>query len=164
MAEPQPLTLDQLRQQEAYLALTEKQQTLVEIFIRTGSRLESVLAAYSCKSREQARVMSYTIFSNPAIIAALAVARGEDPEKAKFLAELERAITKPKSQARLTALRLLAQIRGYIPSAAEPVKDEPKADEPQKFGIGDLVEQDGVQYRIEAVPVITQKKKGFLED
>jgi hypothetical protein len=143
------LTIAELRTQGCYLALTEPQKKLVETFLQTGSKLKAVQAAYKCGSEKSARVMSYPVFRLPNVIACLAVANGSDPEREKFNAELERMIRNRKvTRNQISAMRLLAQTRGYLVTLPEPNAEN--AGEPQKFAIGSIIVQDGKRYEVRA--------------
>jgi len=139
------LTIQELHRTEAYRALTQKQQRLVELFLETGDKVKSILSVFRCKSEETARTMTYDYFGKPRVLECIAVANGEDPERATFDAELERAIHNRKiNPQQVKALQLFAKVHGYGVAEIE------SADEPQKFAIGSVIMQDGQKYRVVA--------------
>src|ERR1700730_4490980 len=133
------LTLDQLRKEQAYLNLTDPQRRMVETFLQTGSKLKAVQAAFNCASEKTARVMTYSYFAKAAVIACLAISEGADPERAQFNVDLERAIKNPKlTRNQLSALRLKAQLYGYLVTLPEPTAPA-RASSFTKFVVGQLV-------------------------
>jgi Fe2+ or Zn2+ uptake regulation protein len=143
------ITIEQLRKEQAYLNLTDPQRRLVEVFLETGNKLKAVQAAYKCGSEKSARVMTYTVFRLPNVIACLAAANGSDPEREKFNAELQRMIRNRKvTRNQISVMRLLAQTRGYLFTLPEP--DAENESEPQKFAIGSIIVQDGKRYEVRA--------------
>jgi hypothetical protein len=115
------LTIPELRATPVFRALTPKQQKLVETFLETGDKVKSVLSAFSC-SEQSARTMASNYFSKPLILEVLAVANGEDAERVKFDAELDRAMHNPKiNRQQVEALKLFAATHGYRMPEVESV-------------------------------------------
>jgi len=143
---PEKLTIAQLQCRQEYLTLTTRQRKLVEVFVATGDRLTATREAYTGRTDEIIRVRAYQVFSNNAVIACLAVANGEDPDRAVFLEKVERATRSKKTTvAEIQALRLLGQARGYIGSKpqqpeaqseteveSKPKRTSSKADNPNR--------------------------------
>jgi hypothetical protein len=144
------LTIEQLRHEPCFNNLTGPMQKLVETFLQTGNKFAAVKLAYKPKSDKNARVMVYSLFSNPRIVAVLAIANGVDPEMKNFDIELQRAIRNPKTtRNQVTALRLFAQLHGFIPSSIPPYESAANSDSnPQMFAIGSVIVQGGKKYRV----------------
>lgn len=113
------ITLDQLRREQCFLALTDKQKLCVEVYLECGDKLKAVQASYACRSKQSAKVLTYSVFQNPRVVSALAVANGEDAGLVAFKANLERAVLNPKlTIAQAQALKLYAQLHGYLKAPA----------------------------------------------
>ena len=113
------LTLEQIKDTQEYSILTGKQQLWCETYIRSGidtGTYDPILAtqtAYICKSRENARVMSYSLMANIRIVAVLNRHFNREPIE-EFLIQVDRAIQNKKlSVAQLNALKLKGDILGY---------------------------------------------------
>ena len=113
------LTLDEIRNTQEYSILTGKQQMYVETYCASGidtGTYDPVLAAqtaYACRSRENARVMSYALMANIRIIAVLNRHFNREPIE-EFLVQVDRAIQNKKlSIAQLQALKLKGDVLGY---------------------------------------------------
>jgi hypothetical protein len=117
----------------------------VELFLETGDKVKSTLSVFHCKSEETARTMAHNYFGKARLMGCIAVANGQDPVRAKFDAELERAIHNKKvNQHQVGALQLFAKIHGYGMAEVENEND------PQKFAIGSVIVQDAKRYRVMA--------------
>jgi hypothetical protein len=126
------LTLEQVKDTQEYSLLTGKQQLFVETYIAGGigtgtyDPISATLISYNCKSRENARVMSYSLMANIRIVAALNRHFNREPLE-EFLIQVDRAIQNKKlSIAQLNALKLKADICGY--SARLPGTDRQATD------------------------------------
>lgn len=113
------LTLEQIKDTQEYSILTGKQQLFVETYIRGGidtgtyDPKSAAMIAYSCKSLEVARIMSYALMSNIRIVAALNRHFNREPLEA-FLIQVDRAIINKKlTVAQFNALKLKGDILGY---------------------------------------------------
>jgi hypothetical protein len=113
------LTLAQVKDTQEYSLLTGKQQLFVETYVQSGidtgtyDPITSTLTAYRCKSRENARVMSYALMSNLRIIATLNRHFNREPIE-DFVIQIDRAIQNKKlSIAQMQALKLKADVLGY---------------------------------------------------
>lgn len=127
------LSIEALRREHCYLILSAKQQRLIDVYLATGDKAKAVQVAFNCKPAS-ARVMQYTYFRKPNVIACLAVASGADAEREKFNAELTKAIRNPRTtRNQISALKLFAETHGYLMSAAD--------DETPRFKVGDRVTQ-----------------------
>lgn len=113
------LTLEQVKATQEYSVLTGKQQLFCETYIKSGidtGRYDQHLAtatAYSCKSAENARVMSYSLMMNIRIIAVLNRHFNRTPIE-EFITLVDKAIRNKKlTQAQVWALKLKGDILGY---------------------------------------------------
>lgn len=123
------LTLEQIKETQEYSVLTGKQQLFIETYIRSGldtGTYDPILAtqtAYTCKSRENARVMSYSLIANIRIVAVLNRHFAKEP-LAEFVEQVDRAIRNKKlSIAQLQALKLKGDVLGYttrLPGTTSP--------------------------------------------
>lgn len=119
MSNTKRLTLDEVKATQEYSILTGKQQLFTETYIAGGigtgtyDPIEATMTAYSCKSKENARVMSYSLMANIRIVAVLNRHFNREPLE-EFLIQVDRAILNKKlSVANLNALKLKADILGY---------------------------------------------------
>jgi hypothetical protein len=113
------LTLAQVKDTQEYSVLTGKQQLFIETYIQTGidtgkyEPIDATVTAYKCKSRENARVMSYALMANIKIIAVLNRHFNREPIE-EFLTQIDRAIQNKKlTVAQMAALKLKGDILGY---------------------------------------------------
>ena len=112
------LTLDELRETEEFRILTQKQKLFVAHYcggLTSGDydEIAATLAAYHCKTREVARVMSYSLMNNIKIVAALNRHFNEEP-LAAFVKQLDRAIRNKKlTPSQFNALKLKADLMGF---------------------------------------------------
>ena len=113
------LNLDQVKDTQEYSVLTGKQQLFVETYIRGGidtgtyDPIGATLTAYTCKSRENARVMSYSLMANIRIVAVLNRHFNREPIE-EFVTQLDRAIRNKKlTIAQFEVLKLKGDILGY---------------------------------------------------
>jgi hypothetical protein len=113
------LTLAQVKDTQEYSVLTGKQQLWCETYIQGGidtgtyDPVGATQVAYSTKSRENARVMSYALMSNLRIIATLNRHFNREPIE-DFVIQIDRAIQNKKlSIAQMQALKLKADVLGY---------------------------------------------------
>ena len=113
------LTLEQIKTTQEYAVLTGKQQLFVETYCASGLNtgiydpIFSTMQAYKCKSRENARVMSYSLMANIRIVAVLNRHFNREPIE-EFLIQIDRAIRNKKlTIAQLSALKLKGDILGY---------------------------------------------------
>jgi hypothetical protein len=113
------LTLEQIKETQEYSVLTGKQQLFVETYIASGletkvyDAVSATQTAYHCKSRENARVMSYALMANIRIIAVLNRHFNREPIE-EFLTQIDHAIRNKKlSIAQIQALKLKGDILGY---------------------------------------------------
>ena len=121
------LTVEQLQGRQEYLYLTVRQRKAVEIFLETGSQLKAIEASYTCKTPEIARVMCYSVFNNHRVIAVLAIANGEDPDRAVFMNQVERlSRSKKVSTAKVKSLELYGKARGWLGERKSEAEAEPK--------------------------------------
>jgi hypothetical protein len=145
------LSIEQLRREHCYFVLSVKQQKMVEVYLGTGDKVKAVQAAFKCASEKTARVMTYSYFAKPGVIACLAVAFGDDPRRETFKAEVRRAMKNKKlTYPQAAALKLYGQLHGFAPSSlptAEPAADNETL---QTFPIGSVIVQDGKKYRVVA--------------
>jgi len=125
------MRLEELQQTPEYLALTDKQKLFVATYVQTcidgkPDPVHAVTIAYECKTRNNARVMSYPMLSNIRIVAALNRYFNRQPLEA-FLMVLDRAIqNKHLTVAQLQALRLKCELLGLssrMPAAGRTVKN-----------------------------------------
>ncbi len=113
------LTLAEIKNTQEYSLLTGKQQLFIETYVQGGidtgtyDPIAATLTAYKCKSRENARVMSYSMMANIRIVAVLNRHFNREPIE-EFLIQIDRAIQNKKlSIAQLQALKLKGDILGY---------------------------------------------------
>ena len=113
------LTLEQIKGTQEYSILTGKQQMFAETYIKSGidtgtyDPIFATMQAYKCKSRENARVMSYSLMANIRIVAVLNRHFNREPIEA-FLIQIDHAIRNKKlTIAQLSALKLKGDILGY---------------------------------------------------
>jgi hypothetical protein len=139
------MSIHELRRTQIFRALPKRMAALVEAFLTNGgNKVAAILSAYSC-SEKSARVMAHNYFSKPRVLECIAVANGEDPDRAKFLAALDRAIHNRKTTSReVEALKLFAATHGY------GTGEDENENEPQKFAIGSIIVQSGKKYRVTA--------------
>lgn len=122
-----PITPEQLQKEPSFLALSEKFQALVLEYLKAraaGSenpRVDALYAAgYHPSTPQSAKVMGCVYFSKPAIKEVLNLADGFTPRDA-FLAEVGRAASNPKIKpAQVWALRMKAQLNGWLPAPSVP--------------------------------------------
>ena len=119
MSNNKRLTLAEVKDTQEYSILTGKQQLFAETYIASGigtgtyDPIAATLLAYTCKSKENARVMSYALMANIRIVAVLNRHFNREPLEA-FLIQVDRAIQNKKlSVAQMNALKLKADILGY---------------------------------------------------
>lgn len=113
------LTVDQIRDTQEYAVLTGKQQMFVTTYIQAGldtgvyDAVAATQIAYTCKTREIARVMSYALIENIRIVAVLNRHFNKEP-LAQFVEQVDRAIRNRKlTTAQIQALKLKGDILGY---------------------------------------------------
>ncbi len=126
------LTLAQVKDTQEYAALTGKQQLFIETYcaggIDTGTYdpVMATLTAYKCKSKENARVMSYSLMANIRIVAVLNRHFNREPIE-EFVLQIDRAIQNKKlTVAQLGALKLKSELLGYttkLPGATDHAID-----------------------------------------
>ena len=151
------ITLAELHNQRCYLDLNPRQQKMVDTFIETeGDKTEAVIrAGYHFKNRENAHKHAHIYFARRAVKECLEFYKGFD-EREQFIADLNNAMrNKHIRPAQIAALRLRAQVGGFLPGSQQtPV--EPAAAEVegvQRFPIGAVIIQDGVKYKVTAEEV-----------
>lgn len=112
MSERKRMPLAELRETQEFQILTQKQQlfcaTYCDFGLSTGTydAVEATRVAYACKTREIARVMSYSLMQNIRIVAVLNRHFQMEPIE-EFMVQLNRAINNKKlTTAMLQALRL----------------------------------------------------------
>lgn len=110
------LTTKELAQTPEYQQLTNKQKLFVITYVGSGmvdgdyDGTEAALTAYKCKSRETARIMSYSLLANIKIVSVLNRHFNAEPRD-EFLKALDRAIRNKKlTMAQVSALRLKCDI------------------------------------------------------
>jgi len=137
------ISIIELRRTEVFRALPKRMAALIENYLSNGGdKIKAILSSYSC-GEKSARVMAHNYFSKPRVLECIAVANGEDPDRAKFLAALDRAIHNKKTTPReIEALQLSAKVHGYGTNEVE------NGDAPQKFAIGSIIVQRGKKYRV----------------
>lgn len=115
------LSIGELRGMQVFRALPKRMGALVEAYLTNGgNKVAAILSAYPSCSEKSARVMAHSYFSKPRILEVLAVANGQDPDRAKFLAALDRAINSRKTPSReIETLKLFAETHGYGMSKVE---------------------------------------------
>jgi len=113
------LSFEQVQATQEYSILTGKQQLFVETYIRSGldtgtyDPIQATQTAYICKSRENARVMSYSLMANIRIVAVLNRHFNKEPLE-EFIEQINRAIRNKKlSVAQIQALKLKGDVLGY---------------------------------------------------
>ncbi len=113
------LTLAEIKNTQEYSLLTGKQQLFCESYIQGGidtgtyDPVGSALMSYACKSKENARVMSYSLMANIRIVAVLNRHFNREPIE-EFVIQIDRAIQNKKlSIAQLQALKLKGDVLGY---------------------------------------------------
>jgi len=113
------LTLAQIKDTQEYSVLTGKQQLFVETYVQSGldtgvyDPIMATLTAYKCKSREVARIMSYSLIANIRIVAILNRHFNKEP-LAEFVEQIDRAIRNKKlTVAQMQALKLKGDVLGY---------------------------------------------------
>jgi hypothetical protein len=119
MSNTKRLTLEEVKATQEYSILTGKQQFFVEAYCSSGidtgtyDPVEATFIAYKCKSREVARIMSYSLMQNIRIVEVLNRHFNREPLE-EFLVQLNRAIQNKKlTVAQLQALKLKADIQGF---------------------------------------------------
>lgn len=118
--------------------LTEKQQLFIATYISAGllghyDAEAAVLAAYKCKSRESARVMSYSMMQNPRVIDVLNLHFGKNATEA-FFEDVNRAIRNRKlTVAQMEAMKLKSKMLGIGTALkVQPRKQKPKPEKKSK--------------------------------
>jgi hypothetical protein len=119
MSKTTRLTLLQIKDTQEYSVLTGKQQLFVETYCKTGidtgtyDPVFATMQAYACKTREVARIMSYSLMANIRIVAVLNRHFNRTPIE-EFLTLLDHAIRNKKlTVAQFQALKLKGDILGY---------------------------------------------------
>jgi hypothetical protein len=130
MSEDKRLTYDELKKTPEYQKLTRKQQLFVATYCAGGladgvyDAVNAAALAYKCRTREIARVMSYSLMANIKIVAVINRHFNAGPT-AEFLETLDRAIRNKKlTMAQVTALRLKCDILGIktaLPTGHETI-------------------------------------------
>ena len=118
MSERKRMGLDELRETPEFQILTQKQQLFVATYCDFGltsgtyDAVEAARIAYTCKSKEVARVMSYSLMQNIRIVSALNRHFGTEPIEI-FLKQLDRAINNKRiTPSMVQALRLKCDVLG----------------------------------------------------
>lgn len=130
--EKKKMPLAELEKTVEYQRMTEKQQMFVATYVTAGllghyDPEAAVLAAYKCKTRESARVMSYSMMQNPRIIDVLNLHFGKDATAA-FLEQVNRAIRNKKlTLAQMEAMQLKSRILGI----GTALKGRPRSQTPK---------------------------------
>jgi hypothetical protein len=113
------LTMEQVKATQEYSILTGKQQLFCDTYIQSGldtgtyDPVLAALTAYVCKSRENARVMSYSLMANIRIVAVLNRHFSKEPLE-EFIEQINRAIRNKKlTTAQMQALKLKGDVLGY---------------------------------------------------
>jgi len=152
------LSLAQLRAEQCFLDLTPRQKKMIEVFVESdGDKVLAVTTAYTPKSAEVARVMSYELFESPKVIACLTAYFQDDPMDV-FKRAVRRAMTRKRlTVAQVTAMKLYCDLNGWgsksLPNthghdSAEPTADSetprPALDSRVPPGATPLVDGSGV--------------------
>lgn len=137
------MRIEELRQHPVFSELTDRQRTLVEIFLETGDREKAARAAYGDKS--PARVL----FAKPRVKRCLAVAAGEDSTLDELKSDLRKMMRSPKTTpSQIAAARLYAKLSGFVDSEPEPEG---------KIVADQVLERDGRKLRT-VVTDVTEKQ------
>jgi hypothetical protein len=112
------MSLEDLQATPEYQVLTQKQKLFVATYCEFGlsdgnyDAVEATRIAYVCKTREVARVMSYSLMQNIRIVAALNRHFQTEPIE-EFMVQLNRAINNKKiTPSMVQALRLKCDMLG----------------------------------------------------
>jgi hypothetical protein len=145
------LSIEKLRETDAFQALSVRCQQMVETYLQTGSKVKAVMAVSSGKE-SSSRTQSYFYFARIDVLECLEVARGVDPqaahaaaERLRFDADLNKLIgSKTTTKAQLAAMKLKAEINGYIMPAVPADASEPSTEFQIPEGATALVDKAGV--------------------
>jgi hypothetical protein len=116
---PKRVSLIKIQNTPEYGRLTGKQKLWVSTYIAGGEKdgnydpVYATKVAYECKSKETARVMSYSLVQNIRIAEILNMHFNKSPNE-EFLRDLDRAVkNKHLTPSQLGALRIKAELFGY---------------------------------------------------
>jgi hypothetical protein len=131
MSDSHRLSMKELAQTPEYQKLTNKQKLFVMTYCVAGldtgeyDAVGATLTAYKCKTREIARIMSYSLMSNIRIIAVINLHFNATPTE-EFMETLNRAIrNKNISAAQVALIKLKCDILGIktmLPDDHTPVE------------------------------------------
>jgi len=126
MSNVKRMPLDELEKTHEFQRLTPKQKMFVQTYVGGGSidgnydAVAAINTAYTCKSNEVARIMSYSLLANINVVAVLNRHFGNEPIDS-FLATLDRAVrNKHLTIAQLGALRLQCEVMGFSTKLPRP--------------------------------------------
>jgi hypothetical protein len=136
MSEDKRLTYDELKSTPEYQKLTRKQQLFVATYCAGGladgnyDAVNAAALAYKCRTREIARIMSYSLMANIKIVAVINRHFNATPTE-EFMEMLDRAIHNKKiTAAQVALLRLKCDILGIktaLPAGHETIADKQAA-------------------------------------
>ena len=133
--------------------LTLAQKVFVKAYIlNDGNALDAARKAYPEASAVSIRSMGWEVRHNPKVVAALDWWTGKD-DRARLIELVKKQIESAEAGS-VAASRLLAQLERLTVGASIGRPPEPKDGEPT-FAIGTVLEQNGVRYRVEAIPMET---------
>jgi hypothetical protein len=145
----------QLVRSNPWQRLTTQQKVWTSAFIANGGSTSSAtMKAYPRAKKSSVPAMSWELLKNPRIRAVLDFWAGKD-DRVRMV-EIVRKQLDAAEPGSVSASRLTQQLERLLLGAPEAGRrpGEPKKEsDSQRFKVGDVVEQDGKRYRIEAVEV-----------
>ncbi len=154
------LTQEEFHATKEYLACTIKQRTWLDTFLVTGDPIAATRAACPTASELSLKVLVTTIQGNMHVRQALQVAEGLTELEA-FIQETKRTMDRSRigSESHIRAMALYARLKfgtADLPhrmSAADAMARVTAAEpsKPETFAVGDIVTQDGAEYRVASV-------------
>jgi hypothetical protein len=131
MSESKRLSMKEVAQTSEYQQLTNKQKLFVMTYIVGGidtgeyDAVGACQTAYKCKSREIARIMSYSLMRNISIVSVVNLHFNATPTEA-FMKEIDRAIrNKNISSAQVALIKMkcdLLGIKTMLPDNHTPIE------------------------------------------
>jgi hypothetical protein len=146
-----------------FAQLTAKQKAFVLAYISHGlttgdyDATAAAQAAYDCAKPETARVLGWETLGKSKVKAVLNLHFRRSPEDSLnlILTDLHKAIRKSLRKDGVPSVATIESIKWYERQLRkfQPKNTEPEDDGIQRFAVGQIVEQDGRRYRIDAVPL-----------
>ena len=161
MGDKTKLTTADFHTSKEYLACTPKQRVWVDTFLATQDATVATQTAYTVTG-ESARTLTYAVRDSHNVRAAVNAALGRSEQEA-FLEEIQRDIRRAPagSDRRVRAMAMYARMKWGDTEAAAVQNSKPQVPAmvssgdvqifPPKFKVGEICQQDGVDYIVTKV-------------